>query len=531
MAKVKNPIIPGFNPDPSIIRVGDDYYIATSTFEWFPGVLIYHSRDLANWELISKPLNRVSQLNMIGNPSSCGIWAPCLSYDDGIFYLVYTDVKNKSGLFKDMHNYLVTSKNITDDWSEPIYLNSSGFDPSLFHDDDGKKYLVNMIWDHRTWKNSFAGIVLQEYSRENQRLEGPVTNIFKGTHLGKTEAPHIYKHNGYYYLMTAEGGTEHKHAVTIARSKQLTGAYEVDPKNPMLTSVGNPNLLLQKSGHASLVNTPHNEWYIVHLCGRPLPTKGRCVLGRETAIQKVCWTDDGWLRLEDGGCYPAEQVEVLGESKKKDIKEFDDFDSNELNIHYQSLRVPLGEDTLSLKERKGYLRLKGRESLSSLHNQSLIARRQCGFIYTASTCIEYKPDNFQQMAGLICMYDTTNYYYLHITHDENMGKCINILVCDNSSFNYPLTQPISINNIDRCYLKVEVYYDNLQFLYSVDKNNWQKIGGVFDASTLSDEYFNYVNQFRFTGAFVGLCCQDISGTRKHADFDYFEYIQNDEDYS
>ena len=198
--KIRNPILPGFNPDPSIVRVGGDYYIATSTFEWYPGVQIYHSRNLVQWRLMRRPLERASQLNMLGDPDSCGVWAPCLSYDDGLFYLVYTDVKRygrvtmgtAGGLSpRDLHNYVVTSPSIEGEWSDPVYLNSSGFDPSLFHDTDGRKFLVNMLWDHRPGHNRFAGIVLQEYSAGERRLTGERKIIFDGTPLGFTEGPHL----------------------------------------------------------------------------------------------------------------------------------------------------------------------------------------------------------------------------------------------------------------------------------------------------------------------------------------------------
>ena len=148
MSKIINPILPGFNPDPSICRVGDDYFIATSTFEWYPGVQIHHSTDLVNWRLAVRPLDRAAQLDMRGNPDSCGVWAPCLSYADGLFWLVYTDVKRFDGNFKDAHNYIVTAPAIEGPWSDPVYVNSSGFDPSLFHDDDGRKWFLNMLWNH-----------------------------------------------------------------------------------------------------------------------------------------------------------------------------------------------------------------------------------------------------------------------------------------------------------------------------------------------------------------------------------------------
>jgi len=171
MSTIQNPILKGFNPDPSILRLGDDYYIATSTFEWFPGVQIHHSRDLKNWRLLTRPLNRAGQLDMRGDPDSCGIWAPCLSHDGAQFYLIYTDVKRygrtsvggaAGASLRDFHNYMVTCTTIDGEWSEPVYLNSSGFDPSLFHDDDGRKWLVNMLWDYRPGQNRFAGIVAQE---------------------------------------------------------------------------------------------------------------------------------------------------------------------------------------------------------------------------------------------------------------------------------------------------------------------------------------------------------------------------------
>lgn len=171
-----------------------------------PGVRIYHSKDLKNWRLVARPLNRLSQLNMIGNPDSGGIWAPHLSYSDGKFWLIYTDVKVVEGQWKDGHNYLVTCDTIDGEWSDPIYLNSSGFDPSLFHDEDGRKYLVNMYWDHRVGHHPFYGIVLQEYSVEQKKLIGEPKIIFKGTDLRITEGPHLYKIDGYYYLLTAEGG-------------------------------------------------------------------------------------------------------------------------------------------------------------------------------------------------------------------------------------------------------------------------------------------------------------------------------------
>lgn len=521
MGVIKNPILPGFNPDPSILRVGDDYYIATSTFEWFPGVQIHHSRDLIHWRLLTHPLTRRSQLDMKGNPNSGGIWAPCLSYSEGMFYLIYTDVKSWQGKFKVVYNYLTTATDIMGPWSEPIYLNSTGFDPSLFHDDDGRKWLVNQWWDHRK-KNSWnAGILLQEYDPVQKRLVGPITNIFKGTELKCTEGPHLYKHNGFYYLLTAEGGTGYEHAVTMARSQRIDGLYEVDPTNPILTSYQKPHLELQKAGHASIVETQTGEWYMVHLCGRPLKDK-RCNLGRETSIQRCFWTDDGWFRLEGGGNDPKTTVQAphLPEVTFPAEPVRDDFDAPVLNVHYATLRVPADETWLSLKERPGFLRLRGRESMDSMHLQSMVVRRQQSFHIESSTCLEFEPETFQQMAGLICYYDTENYYYLRISRDESLGKCLGIITSINNTYDEPLPNEVGIEGWDRCYLKVEICREAMQFFYSQDGMGWKAIGPVFDASTLSDDF---MGKMRFTGSMVGLCVQDLSGSMKEADFDYFEY--------
>ena len=298
---ITNPILPGFNPDPSICRVGEDYYIATSTFEWYPGVQIHHSRDLVNWTLVKRPLDRASQLDMRGNPDSCGIWAPCLSHADGLFWLVYTDVKRYSG-FKDTHNYIVTAPSIDGPWSDPIHINSSGFDPSLFHDTDGRKYFMNMYWNQRAEAPgghqvtpSFLGILLQEWDAQSGRLVGEPKNVFRGSYLGLVEGPHVFKRNGWYYMTLAEGGTGYNHAVTMARSRSIWGPYEMHPRVHLMTSKDTPDAPLQRVGHGQYVETPDGEVYHTHLCSRPLPGTRLSPLGRETAIQKCVWRDDDWL--------------------------------------------------------------------------------------------------------------------------------------------------------------------------------------------------------------------------------------------
>ncbi len=528
---IKNPIIRGFNPDPSIIRVDDDYYIVTSTFEWFPGYQIHHSRDLVNWKLVHRPLNRVSQLNMLGVPDSGGVWAPCISYNENTkkFYLLYTNVLSFDGAtWKDTPNYLVTADDILGEWSDPVYLNSSGFDSSLYHDDDGKIYLVNMIVDHR--KNKFfGGIVLQEYDEDKKELVGEIHYIFPGTDLGRTEAPHIYKLNGYYYLLTAEGGTEFGHAMTIARSKSLFGPYEVHPENPIVTAANNPYLLLQRTGHGDFVQTQNGDWYGVFLAGRPLTTRGRCITGRETAIEKFEWREDDWIYLAHGGNEPREEVEApnLPEFPFEPEPERVTFDTEEIDINFHALRVPMTDDWVNQKDRKGYLRLYGRESLSSVFRQSLVARRVQEHHIEASTCIEFNPVSYQQMAGLVCYYNTFHYHYLYITSNgPGTKKLLDIITCDKYQQQEPLAEPIDITGVEKVYLKVDYNGADLQFYYALEEGKWLKIGPALDGSILSDEYVRDAEvRYRaaFTGAFVGMCCQDLSGRRLPADFEYFEY--------
>lgn len=512
-----NPILTGFNPDPCIIRVDDDYYIVTSTFEWYPGVPVYHSKDLRHWRHLTNILTE--HTNFSGNPDSCSVWAPALSYHNGLFYLVYTDVKRGKYPFKDAHNYLITAEEITGPWSEPIFLNSGNFDPSLFHDEDGRKWLLNVCWDYRIeGRNKSNGIFMQEYSEKEKQLIGPLYKIFDGTDLRKTEAPHIYKQNGYYYLITAEGGTGQTHAVTVARSKKITGPYEVDPKNPMLTSAHNEQLTLQKAGHASLVCTQTNEWFIAHLCSRPV--KGKySILGRETALQRVKWTEDGWLRLEGGGNEPKDEVKAPNlpvYQFQEDSNDTDDFNGEMLHKTWNTLRRPADESWVSLSERKGYLRIKGGESLHSLTDQHLLAKRQQHFQCEVETAVDFAPKSFLQMAGLVLYYNTDNYVYFYLSYDEEKGKSLNVMKCVWGEFEYiPLTIPIGEARV--CKLKAKIEEDLVQFSYAYEGDNWNLLKEPISIAHLSDEGNG------FTGNFVGICVQDLQGTKLHADFDYYHY--------
>jgi xylan 1,4-beta-xylosidase len=529
---IRNPILPGFNPDPSICRVGDDYYIAASTFEWFPGVQIHHSRDLVNWRLVRRPLERASQLDMRGEPDSCGVWAPCLSYADGKFWLVYTDVKRFDGDFKDAHNYIVTAPSIEGPWSDPIYVNSSGFDPSLFHD-DGRKWFVNMIWNHRSPAGAqlkhpaFFGILLQEWDPASGRLIGSAKNIFTGSPLGLVEGPHLFKRGGWYYLTTAEGGTGYDHAVTMARSRVIEGPYVLHPNVHLLTSKGAPDAALQRAGHGQIVETADGQVYHTHLCSRPLKDLGRSPLGRETAIQKCVWGEDGWLYLAHGGQVPAVDVPAPFDAQSKPGRARQTYSFSPeagLPIDFQWLRTPHPERIFSLSARPGWLRLYARESLGSWFEQALIARRQEHFVYRAETDLDFHPHAFQQGAGLIAYYNRTKLHGLVVGWDETAGRSLTILSCEGDPegrLSFPLEAPIPLPPEGTIRLAVAIDHASLEFAYALD-GEWRRVGPVLDASILSDEAGGGEHR-SFTGAFVGMVAFGAAGGEISADFRRFDY--------
>jgi xylan 1,4-beta-xylosidase len=537
MTLIRNPILPGFNPDPSILRVGADYYIATSTFEWYPGVQIHHSKDLVNWTLVTRPLNRKAQLDMRGDPDSCGIWAPCLSYSDGLYWLIYTDVKRKDGSFKDAHNYLVTAPSIEGPWSDPISMNSSGFDPSLFHDDDGRKWFVNMTWDHRVRPLLFAGIALQEYDHTQQKLVGPIKNIYQGTDLKLVEGPHLYKRAGkdgkpWYYLLTAEGGTGYEHACTLARSRSIDGPYETHPIQHILTAKDAPLNAVQRSGHGDIVDTPDGKTYLVHLMGRPTTQKRRCVLGRETGIQEAYWGEDDWLWVKNGPV-PSLEVDLPGTRDEATYWAEQRYSFQTLPMDFQWLRTPETERIFHTNA-DGTLTLIGRESIGSWFEQALVARRQTHFSYDAEVTVDFSPVDERQFAGLTGYYSRYNFHYLTVTaHSDGQRELLimsSLASHPDGDLTFP-ADPVKIPNEGKVRLRLEIRGAALQFFYAIEGGNWQDVGPVLDASLLSDECGGHAEHGSFTGAFVGMACSDLNGTAREAAFSDFVYrpIQHDSD--
>ena len=555
---ITNPILPGFHPDSSALQVDDDYYIATSTFEWWPGVDIFHSKDLVNWEWITSPLNRQSQVNLRGNYNSGSIWAPHLSFKNGRFYLVYTDVKSWAP-FKDNLNYVITAPSIEGPWSEPVFVTASGFDPALFHDEDGRSYFLNMLFDWRLERPGFAGTVIQEFDTETMRLKGRRSHFYRGTSLGVCEGPQILKRNGYYYLLCAAGGTGWMHAATVARSRSLAGPWEDSPYFPLMTTRDNPTAPLQKSGHCCFLEKD-GEWYVTQICARPLTERGNCTLGRETAIQPIEWTEDGWPRLKNHTICPDLVVPAPASSQgvrqRMDHSEHVRFaPGRPLPPSMKTLRAPLVEQgaavpegparypdefdaDYSLTARPGWLRMYGRQSLVSLDKQTLFARRWEHFDFDAETTLDFTPENFQQTAGLVLFYDTNDWIYAYITFDDEQSdrRVLRVMVLDEMEGSYG-GDPVELDAFSSVALKVQVRHDKARFFWRYADGgetastsetditgDWRPLGGDQPADHLSDDY---VEQRRgrcvFTGAMVGICAQDMDAHQSHADFKYFDY--------
>lgn len=542
---IKNPILPGFNADPCICKVGKDYYMAVSSFEWFPGIPVYHSRDLKNWELYTHVLTDGEKVNLTKLPSAKGIWAPCLTYceEEKLFYVIYGVMNSMNARYFDVDNYLITAKDIKGPWSEPVYLHSAGFDASILHDDDGRKWIVSLEWETREGYEKPGVICLAEYSPEKKEIIGYPKRIWRGgTDRGCIEGPHLYKRNGYYYIMAAEGGTGYGHSVTMGRSKNVWGPYEKDPQNPILTSIQgdfyerhdpdhlkpkyfNPKSVLQKSGHGSYVENELGEVYMVHHTSRPFVPELRCTLGRETAIQKMMWTEDGWLRMADGDNLAKEYVEEskLPEVAVKEIPDFDDFDGEELGNYYYAPRIH-PNTFADVKARPGYVRLRGQESRTSLNKVSILARKLTSVYAQITTKMEFQPEVYQHSAGLILYYDNMNYINLRKYYSETLGQsALSIIHLENGEKTEFLDTRIPIE--DRpVYLRLNIKGRENYFEWSYDGITYTKIGKVFDTTKFSDEYCKFGE---FTGTFVGITCADRLKHQKYADFDFFEYVADE----
>jgi xylan 1,4-beta-xylosidase len=538
---LKNPIFPGFNPDPCICKAGDDYYVIVSSFEWMPGLPIYHSKDLKNWELYTHVIRNEKQADLRKLPSAKGIWAPCLTYceEEKLFYVVYGVMNSMNARYFDVDNYVIIASDINGPWSEPIYLHSAGFDASILHDDDGKKYIVSLEWETRDGYEKPGAVCISEYSPFAKKIIGYPKRFWQGgTDRGCIEAPHLYKRKGFYYIMCAEGGTGYGHSVTMGRSENVWGPYEKDPMNPIVTSIPgafnerkdpdhlkpkyyNPESVLQKSGHGSYVENELGEVYLVHLTSRPFVPELRCTLGRETAMQKMMWTDDGWLRMADKSNIAKEYFEEskLLEYPMPQIPDFDDFNSDILGIQYYAPRIS-PESFADVKARPGYVRIRGQESRTSLNRVSILARKLTSVNVVITTKMDFQPKIYQHSAGLIMYYDNMNYINLRKYYSETLGQsAISVIQLENGTRTEHLDTRTAVKDVP-VYLRLRIENRKTFFEWSYDGKQYIRIGKEFDTTKFSDEYCKYGE---FTGTFVGMTCADRMLHQHYADFDFFEY--------
>jgi len=408
----KNPVIPGFYPDPSVCRAGDDYYLVNSSFEYFPGVPIWHSKDLIHWKQIGNVLNRQSQLDLTACKPSNGIYASTIRYHKGVFYMVTTVVMKD----RDYQNFYVTATNPAGPWSDPVWVNQSGIDPSLFWDDDDKMYFVS----NRAYKPSDERAI---YGSElnpatGKRLTEPKL-LWRGSGGSYVEGPHIYKKDGFYYLLTAEGGTAYGHTVAIGRSNSFWGPYTSAPNNPILTNRMSYGII-QGTGHADLVQAPDSSWWMVHLAFRPA-VDGIHFIGRETCLTPVEWKKGEWPVVNKNGT-TDEVIKTLTPN----------YQSSE-PIPFQSTVTttfdkPLGFEWLYLRNpdssnyqltSKGLV-LKGSAiSLNDLASPTFIGRRQQHFNFHATANVSFHANQSNEEAGLSLLMTNRFHYDVFLSTNGN----------------------------------------------------------------------------------------------------------------
>jgi xylan 1,4-beta-xylosidase len=514
-----NPIIPGFHPDPSICRVGQDYFLVNSSFEYFPGVPIFHSRDLVNWRQIEHVLTRPSQLSFTDWRASGGIFAPTLRHHNGTFYMVTTNMSGGG-------NFYVHTHDPFGEWSEPIWVDQSGIDPSLFFDDDGRVYLTSN-WIERfpppdevdpvdpVWgiQQSEIDIVTGKRLTEPQR-------IWSGTGGRYPEGPHLYKINGRYYLMIAEGGTELAHMVTLARSDTPWGPWESCPHNPILThrSIQSP---IQATGHADLIQAHDGSWWMVCLGVRPQGSPPCAQLGRETFLSPVRWDEAGWPVVGRQGRLSVEmESPQLKPATWESELERDDFDNPHLGLGWNFLGVPESA-TWSLTDRPGALRLQGTPArLDDGPPVAFLGRRQEHYACTAATQLDFEPTADGEEAGLTVWMNPTHHYEVFITRGDSqrlvvMRRRIGSLVADEARM------PIEPGALT---LTVRAEAQSYTFGFLNSKGEPQVLA-TGEARYLAPEVAG-----GFTGVYFALYASGSSGaTTPPAFFEWFDYRSTAQD--
>ena len=502
-AQLRNPIIPGFHPDPSICRVGNDYYIVNSSFQYFPGVPIYHSTDLVNWQLIGNVLDRDSQLPLKGASSWLGIYAPTLRYDNGTYYMITTNVAGGG-------NFMVTAKDPRGPWSEPLWLKQEGIDPSLYFE-NGKCYMVS---------NPDNTIMLCEINPKTGEQLTASKALWRGTGGRYPEGPHIYKKDGYYYLLISEGGTELAHRLTIARSKKIEGPYEAYPQNPLLThcSMAGQSSQIQGTGHGDFVQAADGSWWIVFLAYRNYEGSYHH-LGRETFLAPVEWKQGEWPVVNGG--QPVDTLMTIASLSALQPAAPRHIRTNfRKSIGPEWIYIQNPDWTNIQRTKKGKLRLKcGLSSLSENQRPTFIGRRQESPRFTAETRIDFEQSNNGDEAGMT----------VYQIHDGHADFCL-------SRFQdaMMLTLKLRLKSVDvvkkvipipntSCTLRVRSDAKMYYFDYSLDGQQFKEFDSL-DCALLSTEVVG-----GFTGVVLGMYAamnREQAGTgASYADFDYFDYSE------
>jgi len=502
-----NPVIAGFSPDPSVCRVGEDYYLVNSTFPYFPGVPVYHSRDLVHWEQIGNALDRLSQLELSDAAHHGGIYAPTIRYHDGLFYMITTNVSN-------MGNFIVTAEKPEGPWSEPYVLDTPGIDPSLLFDDDGRVWYVGQ---NRAEDAKFRGdniIYIRELDLKTMRLAGETYIAWNSAlrDAAHSEGPHLYKKDGMYYLMIAEGGTDFNHAVTIARSDDLTKPFVGNIKNPIVShrTLGRDYPIVN-TGHADLIETQNGQWYMFLLASRPYG--GFDNLGRETFLVPVEW-EDGWPVVNKGEGKVTEKCPFpdLPEHKFLPPAACDHFDAKALAPLWMHLRRP-GE--YSLGERTGHLRMYPGGKFAPRTPANFICRRQRHMSFTARCAAETALEP-GAAAGMALMQDDVNYITLLRTDNK-----IQAVKCEKGEETVLAETPCAGGKI---ILTMRARGQALDMYAAAAGEPEQLLAKDADLRFLST---------RAAAGFVGCCVgmyavSDEPGHGGYADFDWFEYAGCDE---
>jgi len=520
-AQVKNPILPGFYPDPSICRVGDDYYLVNSSFSYFPGVPIFHSTDLVNWKQIGHILDRPSQVKLTNHGISQGIYAPTIRYHDGTYYMVTTLVGSDGG------NFFVTAKDPAGPWSEPTWIREvDGIDPSFFFDENGKAYLVNngpppanvsLYQGHRA-------IWMQEFDVKLQALVGDRKIIVNaGTDISKKpvwiEGPHIYRKNGFYYLMAAEGGTGIEHTEVVFRSKDIWGPYEVFKGNPILTQFGLPDdrpSPITCTGHADLVQTKNGEWVGVFLGCQPYK-ENYFNTGRQTFFNTVDWSGDWPVILEKGKVVPMEVKSPLNaEGGKISFSEYsanwkDDFEDDVLKQEWNFIRTPT-EKWFELK--KGELIVNARPvSISEIGNPSFIGRR-IQFSNSQFTCA-LKLEKDKEMEAGVVAFQNEKFYYKMVVQQVADSSFLTVSSANEIIYKTPLAKYKQGTDI---FLKFKALGNSMFCEYSYNNKTWIPLGITLDAKLLSTQMAG-----GFVGAYFGL--YTFAKLPAVATFDWASYLK------